>query len=56
MISNDKFIKSSRLGFTLVELLVTITIIVVLAAVTFVGTSAMIKRAAAAKDSATLRQ
>lgn len=56
MISNDKFIKSSRLGFTLVELLVTITIIVVLATVTFVGTSAMIKRAAAAKDSATLRQ
>lgn len=45
-----------RQGFTLVELLVTITIIIVLAALTFVGSSLFIKRANAAKDAATLRQ
>jgi prepilin-type N-terminal cleavage/methylation domain-containing protein len=41
---------SHRAGFTLVELLVTITIIVVLASLTFMGTSVFLKRAAAVKD------
>jgi prepilin-type N-terminal cleavage/methylation domain-containing protein len=43
-------------GFTLVELLVVITIIVVLAALSFTGASFFIKRAAAVKDASTLRQ
>ncbi len=37
-------------GFTLVEVLVTITIILVLAALTFTGSSAFMKRAAAVRD------
>ncbi len=49
--------KPSRIrGFTLVELLVTLTIIAVLAALSFAGASLFIKRAAAAKDASTLRQ
>lgn len=48
---------SSRLqGFTLVELLVTITIIAILSALSFTGASILIKKAAAAKDASTLRQ
>jgi len=47
----------SRLpGFTLVELLVVITIIVVLAALSITGASLFMKRAAAVKDASTLRQ
>ena len=42
-------------GFTLVELLVTITIIVVLAALTFMGSSAFLKRAAAVKDMSNMK-
>lgn len=49
--------KPSRIrGFTLVELLVTITITAVLAALSFAGASLFIKRAAAVKDASTLRQ
>lgn len=43
-------------GFTLVELLVTISIIAVLAALTFLGTSSLMKNAAASKDTSTMRQ
>lgn len=43
-------------GYTLVELLVTITIIAVLAGLSFAGASLFIKRAAAVKDASTLRQ
>jgi prepilin-type N-terminal cleavage/methylation domain-containing protein len=43
-------------GFTLVELLVTITIIAVLAGLSFGGVKLFIKRAAATKDASTLRQ
>ena len=43
-------------GFTLVELLVTITIIAILAGLSFAGATLFIKKAAAAKDSSTLRQ
>jgi prepilin-type N-terminal cleavage/methylation domain-containing protein len=47
----------SRLpGFTLVEMLVVITIIVVLATLSFTGVTQFIKRAAAVKDTSTLRQ
>ncbi len=42
-------------GFTLVELLVVITIIVVLAGVTFFGASTFLKRAAAVKDMSNMR-
>jgi prepilin-type N-terminal cleavage/methylation domain-containing protein len=42
-----------RTGFTLVELLVTVTIILVLATVAFMGSSAFMKRAAATRDMAT---
>ncbi|MFZ9937282.1 MAG: type II secretion system protein [Luteolibacter sp.] len=43
-------------GFTLVELLVAITIILVLAVLSFLGASALIRSAAAAKDTSTMRQ
>jgi prepilin-type N-terminal cleavage/methylation domain-containing protein len=46
----------TRNGFTLVELLVVILIIAVLAVLSFMGASMFIKKAAAAKDSSTLRQ
>lgn len=42
-----------RAGFTLVELLVTVTIILVLATMAFMGSSAFMKRAAATQDMAT---
>jgi prepilin-type N-terminal cleavage/methylation domain-containing protein len=43
-------------GFTLVELLVTLTIVAVLAALSFAGASLFMKRAAAVEDASTLRQ
>jgi prepilin-type N-terminal cleavage/methylation domain-containing protein len=46
---------SRRQGFTLVELLVTITIIVVLATLGFMGSKTFIKRAAAVKDVTNMR-
>lgn len=42
-------------GFTLVELLVTVTIIIVLAALTYMGSSAFLKRAAAVKDMSNMK-
>jgi prepilin-type N-terminal cleavage/methylation domain-containing protein len=45
-----------RHGFTLVELLVVILIIAVLALLAFMGTTLFVKKAAAARDSSTLRQ
>ena len=45
-----------RAGFNLVELLVVITIILVLAALSFLGVSSLIRTAAAAKDASTMRQ
>lgn len=45
-----------RRGFTLVELLVVVGIIAVLAALSTVGASLFMKRAAAVKDAGTLRQ
>lgn len=47
---------SRESGFTLVELLVTITIVALLAALSFAGASLFLKRAAAVRDASTLRQ
>lgn len=49
------FPPSRRQGFTLVELLVTITIIAVLATLGFMGSKSFIKRAAAVKDVTNMR-
>ena len=53
---HDCIRKAPSSGFTLTELLVVIAIVAVLAALGFMGISTFIKRANAAKDSATLRQ
>lgn len=42
-------------GFTLIELLVVVTIIIALAALGFMGSSVLIKRAAAVKDVTNMR-
>ncbi len=47
--------RKHRQGFTLVELLVVITIIIVLVALTFMGTQSFLKKAAAVKDVANMR-
>ena len=46
---------TQRSGFTLVELLVTITIIIVLAALAFMGSSVFLKRAAAVRDMSNMK-
>jgi prepilin-type N-terminal cleavage/methylation domain-containing protein len=48
--------QTRRMGFTLVEMLVTISIIAILAVLSTMGASIFIKRASAAKDASTLRQ
>lgn len=55
MISSNPSIRTHRRGFTLVELLVTVGLIIVLATLAFLGSSAFLKRAAAVRDMANMR-